>query len=623
MTRTSLPWGLVSLVAGALLWVAMGPLPPAPLSVDGEGGEPKMEGVPPSGSPRIFPALAAPPAAGGRPSVLLITIDTLRPDALGWVAGRNETPAIDGLAGEGFRFSGAVSQVPITLPSHTSILSGLYPPRHGVRDNGQMVAGSFPLLSERLRDAGYATAAFVSGYPLEARFGLDRGFSHYDDTLPEGQQGWVERRAEGTTKAALDWLAKQQEPFFAWVHFYDPHDPYDPPRVFWQPGPRGGYDGEVTYVDHWVGQLFAGAKSKAPAGLLTVLGADHGEGLGEHRENTHGYFVYDSTVLVPLLFHFPGRIAPGESKAPIRLVDIAPTVLELLGAKALGDVDGISWLKTLEGGNQEAPGAYVETQLPWRFFGWSPLEAWRRPDWKLIVAPRPELYRPDLDPHEAKNLYDEERRQAGRLAAELAEVKKRPTLASENAQDPEVTEKLRALGYVGAGGGQGAIPRGLPDPKDRIAERILLLEGEALLRAGKPADALALFEKVLAREPNDRYATLRSGIVLLGMGRLEEAVIRLQKAVKADPDRAEARYALADALTRSGQPARAAQEWMEVARLQPRRKEPWVNMAGTLLATGQKDKAAAALARALELDPELRKQLESDPKLAPLLPRRP
>jgi choline-sulfatase len=269
---------------------------------------------------------------------------------------------------------------------------------------------------------------------------------------------------------------------------------------------------------------------------------------------------------VPLLFHFPGRIAPGESKAPIRLVDIAPTVLELLGAKALGDVDGISWLKTLEGGNQEAPAAYVETQLPWRFFGWSPLEAWRRPDWKLIVAPRPELC---------------------------------------------------------AGGGQGAIPRGLPDPKDRIAERILLLEGEALLRAGKPADALALFEKVLAREPNDRYATLRSGIVLLGMGRLEEAVIRLQKAVKADPDRAEARYALADALTRSGQPARAAQEWMEVARLQPRRKEPWVNMAGTLLATGQKDKAAAALARALELDPELRKQLESDPKLAPLLPRRP
>ena len=570
----------------------------------------------------LAPPLSAAPAS--RASVLLITIDTLRPDALGWVAGRNETPAIDKLAGEGFRFPAAVSQVPITLPSHTSILSGLYPPRHGVRDNGQVVAGSFPLLSERLRDAGYATAAFVSGYPLEARFGLDRGFGHYDDQLPEGQQGWVERRAEGTTKAALDWLAKQKEPFFAWVHYYDPHDPYDPPRVFWKPGPRGAYDGEVTYVDHWVGQLVAAAAGKAPGGLLTVLGADHGEGLGEHQETTHGYFVYDSTVLVPLLFHLPGRLAPGESRAPIRLVDIAPTVLDLLGAPPLAGADGVSWRLTLEGGRQEAPAAYVETQLPWRFFGWSPLEAWRRPDWKLIVAPRPELYRPDADPREAKNLYDEERRRAGELAAELAEVKKRPALASESAQDPEVTEKLRALGYVGAGGGQGSvIPRGLPDPKDRIAERSLLLEGEALLRAGKPAEALALFDRVLAREPNDRYATLRSGITLLGMGRFKEAVDRLEKAVEADPDRAEARYALADALTRSGQPARAAQEWMEVARLQPRRKEPWVNMAGALLATGKKEQAAAALARALEIDPELRKQLEADPKLAPLLPRRP
>lgn len=574
------------------------------------------------GPPAAF-AAAAPTAPSARPGILLITVDTLRPDALGWVAGRNETPAIDRLAQEGFRFPAAVSQVPITLPSHTSIHSGLVPPRHGVRDNGQMVAGGFPLLAERLRDAGYATAAFVSGYPLEARFGLDRGFGHYDDTLPEGQQGWVERRAEATTRAALAWLAEPRPgPFFVWVHYYDPHDPYDPPRVYWKPGARGAYDGEVTYADHWIGRLLEGAAPRSSGGLLTVLGADHGEGLGEHQENTHGYFVYDSTMLVPLVFHFPGRLQPGESRAPIRLIDVAPTVLDLVGAGALADADGISWRPTLEGKSQEAPAAYLETQLPWRFFGWSPLEAWRQADWKLIVAPRPELYDLAADPGEKRSLYDSERRRARELAAALEDQKKKKALSSQSAQDAEVTEKLRALGYIGAGGGSGdTIPRGLPDPKDRVAERNLLQEGEALLRAGRPAEALKLFDQVLAREPNDRYATLRSGVTLLGLGRVAEAVKRLEKAVKADPDRAEARYALADALTRAGHPARASQEWMEVARLQPRRQEPWVNMAVTLLATGDRKRAAEALARALELDPGLRSRLEADPKLAPLLPK--
>lgn len=573
----------------------------------------------PAAAAPVAPAAAA--AAKAKPSILLITVDTLRPDALGWVAGRNETPAMDRLAGQGFRFPAAVSQVPITLPSHTSIHSGLVPPRHGVRDNGQMVAAGFPLLAERLRDDGWATAAFVSGYPLEARFGLDRGFGHYDDHLPEGRQGWVERRAEDTAKAALAWLAAHRgSPSFVWVHFYDPHEPYEPPRAFWKPGPRGAYDGEVTYTDHWIGQLVEGAAPLAAGGLLTVLGADHGEGLGEHQETTHGYFVYDSTLLVPLVFHFPGRIRPGESRAPIRLVDLAPTLLDLAGAPRLAEADGVSWLPTLEGGSQEAPAAYLETQLPWRFFGWSPLEGWRQGGFKLIVAPRPELYDLGADPGETKNLYDEERRRARELAAGLEAQKSRKALASAGAQDPEVTEKLRALGYIGAGGGQGdAIPRGLPDPKDRIAERNLLQEGEALLRAGRPAEALALFEKVLAREPNDRYATLRSGMTLLGLGRVAEAVARLEKAVAADPDRAEARYALADALTRAGQSARAAQEWMEVARLQPRRKEPWVNMAVALLATGEKGRAAEALKKALELDPGLRPTLEADPKLGPLL----
>ncbi len=575
-------------------------------------------------------AACGPPAAAAAapgPDVLLITVDTLRTDALGFVSGKNETPAIDALAREGFRFPRAISQVPITLPSHTSIHSGLLPPHHGVRDNGQQVAGAFPMLAEQLRAAGYRTAAFVSGYPLEKLFGLDRGFDLYDDHLPEGKQGWVERRAEDTTRAALAFLAKErpagaEQPLFLWVHYYDAHDPYDPPRLFWKPGPRGGYDGEVAYVDNQVGKLAAGFRAKAgAAGLLTVLTADHGEGLGEHRENTHGYFVYDSTMVVPAIFHFPGRLPPGESAAPFRLIDVAPTLLELAGAPPLAGADGMSWLATLRGGRQAAPPAYLETQLPWRFFGWSPLAAFRQDGFKLIVAPRPELYDLAADPHEEKNLYGQQRRKARELAAGLAKVEERPASGGAAVQDPEVTEKLRALGYIGAGAPAAArIPAGLPDPKDRIEERILLLEGESLLHAGRAADALAVFERVLARQPGDRYATLRSGMTLLSLGRLPEAVLRLDQAVAADPERAEARYALADALTRSGQARRAAQQWMEVLRLQPRRPEPWVNLAGVLAGLGQKKEAAAALARALELDPALRPRLAADSKLAPLLP---
>ena len=270
-------------------------------------------------------AKGAPPATKP-PSILLVTIDTLRPDAVGWVAGRNETPVFDRLAREGFRFRSAVAPVPLTLPSHASILTGLLPLRHGVHDNGQLLPQSFPTLASHLRAQGYRTAAFVSGYPLQRTFGLDRGFTTYDDTLPHGKEGWVERQAHETTAAALSWLKTARAPWFVWVHYYDPHDPYDPPRAFWRPGPRGAYDGEVAAVDNALGQLLQGLDALGAADRLTVVTADHGEGLGEHQEHTHGYFIYDSTLLVPLVFHRPGRIAPGEGD-PARLIDVAPTIL--------------------------------------------------------------------------------------------------------------------------------------------------------------------------------------------------------------------------------------------------------------------------------------------------------
>ncbi len=295
-------------------------------------------------------ALTAAPVAGAAPapSVVLITVDTLRPDALGWVAGRNATPEIDRLAAEGARFPGAISPVPLTLPAHASILTGLEPPRHGLRDNGQVLGPGLATLAEALNARGYRTGAFVSGYPLRALFGLDRGFERYDDGLPLKGQDFGDRPAAETTRAALEWLKGVEGPFFLWLHFYDPHDPYEPPAAFHRPGPRGAYDGEVAAVDAAVGQLRAGLARRGEP-LLTVLTADHGESLGEHGEDTHGFFVYDSTLRVPLVLHFPGRLTPAAPALAPRLVDVAPTVLDLLGLPPLTALDGRSLRPALEG----------------------------------------------------------------------------------------------------------------------------------------------------------------------------------------------------------------------------------------------------------------------------------
>jgi arylsulfatase A-like enzyme/Tfp pilus assembly protein PilF len=557
----------------------------------------------------ILSVSAAPPAPSvpskATPSILLVTIDTLRPDALGWVAGRNSTPAIDRMAREGLRFRTAVSPVPLTGPAHASLLTGLLPRRHGVRDNGQMLGPEIPTVAAQLRRRGYATAAFVSGYPLQRFLGLDRGFDVYDDTLPHGSEGWLERKAGETTDAALAWLRTARRPFFAWVHYYDPHDPYDPPRVFWKPGPRGAYDGEVAFVDDSVGRLREGLGALADGGdLLWILTADHGEGLGDHREKTHGYFVYDSTVAVPLVFRWPGRISPAERDLPVRLIDIAPTVVDLAGAPRLDGPDGISLVPLLEGQPQEVPAALIETRLPWIYFGWSPLKAVRDGRFKLIDAPRPELFDLQQDPGETSSLDARARPEANRLRQEMDRIERRPPAAASRTADPEILERLRALGYVGAGGGEAEPPENLPDPKDRIGDRDRLTEAEQLLRGGNAEAALRIFDDVLAREPENRAATLRSGVALLKLGRVDPAIQRLERSVRLDPARAEARFALGDALMRKGRFHDAAAQWAEMARLQPGRFEAWANLGTALLNDARQAEAAEALRRALALRPD-------------------
>lgn len=542
------------------------------------------------------------------PSVLLITLDTLRPDALGWVAGRNGTPALDRLASEGLRFSAAVAPAPLTFPSHAAMLTGVLPRRLGLRDNGQTLGSEPETLAGLLRARGYSSAAFVSGYPLSRSFGLDRGFDVYDDRFTAGEGENLERRAPETTKAALAWLASARAPWFVWVHYFDPHYPYEPPAAFARPGDRGAYDGEVAYADRAIGDLLAAAESAAGGPFLTVFAGDHGESLGEHGEGTHGFFVYDATVLVPLVFRFPGTVRPSESRAPARLIDLAPTVADLVGAPSFPRADGESLVRARDG---EMAAAYVETWQPWLSYGWAPLKALRSERWKLITAPRPELYDLSRDAGERSNLFDAERERARDLEAMRRRIEALPQAGTPGAAaDAEAVAKLRALGYVGAGGIAGEPPAsGLRDPKDAGKLRDILTHADGRLRRGDYRGAVKRFDDVLTEDPANRFALLRSGTALLAAGDVGRAVPRLSRAVEASPGQPEARAALADALVRSGRPGEAVPHAMEAARLQPRRAAAWADLGNALGLAKRVPEAVEALKRAVRLEP-------ANPKLA-------
>ena len=524
------------------------------------------------------------------PNILFITVDTLRPDALGWVAGRNATPAIDALAREGFRFPAAVAPVPLTFPSHAAIFTGVLPRRLGLRDNGQLLGAAPATLAERLKQRGYATAAFVSGYPLAAEFGLDRGFDHYDDRLVSTKDADPERPAAATTDAAIAWLRTARAPWFAWIHYYDPHSPYS-----------GGYHAEVAAVDAAIARLRAAAGT---GNALTVFAADHGESLGEHGEATHGFFVYDSTMLVPLIFHAPGRIEAGESRAAARLIDVAPTLLDLLEMPPLDGVDGVSLTATLRGQRQDVPPAYLETYQPWTSYGWSPLRAVRHEGWKWIASPRPELYDLGTDPAEGRNVFHADHGKARELERVRRAVASLPATTAPGSADPEALAKLRSLGYLGAGASASEPPAsGLRDPKDGARLRELLTAADVALRDGNPSAAVPLFDSVLRDDPENRFALLRSGTALLAAGEAAAAASRLERAVRLDPERAEARALLADALLQSGRSEAAVPHAMELVRLQPRGAANWVKLGTALGMSRRVPEAVAAFERAVALEP--------------------
>ena len=471
--------------------------------------------------PTLLLAAATAAAAPQRPSVLLVTLDTTRADHLGCYGAKEAaTPALDALAAEGARFPRALSPAPLTFPAHVSILSGRVPRRHGVRDNAMFRLGAdVPLLQEQLARHGYATAAVVSAAVLDRGLGLARGFSSYEDTGAREERG-----ADRTVDAAIARLAALAPPFFLWVHLYDPHAPYAPPEPFASRFSTRPYDGEIAFMDAQAGRLLAAARARAGP-LLVVAAGDHGESLGEHGEDGHGVFVYQATQRVPLIVAGPAIAAGAAPAGSVGLIDVAPTILDLLKLPPLAGADGRSLAAALTSGAPVASRDYeLESYFPLFSYGWAPLRGLVREDTKFIDAPRAEMYDLASDPRETKDLREPRAREAETLSRALFALIEGDT-PSPSGMDPGLAEQARriaSLGYVG--GSTPAEVGDVIDPKDGIAWIGALQEGRQAVRSKHPAAGTAGLERLLAKNPTNLPALMTLGACYQAAGRIDDAV---------------------------------------------------------------------------------------------------
>ncbi|UCG15434.1 MAG: sulfatase-like hydrolase/transferase [Phycisphaerales bacterium] len=456
--------------------------------------------------PVVLADVISPGAAAGY-NLLLITLDTTRPDHLSCYGYDNlDTPAIDSLLEHGVRFDDAVVSTPLTLPSHASLLTGLYPPAIGVRDNGTYrLAAEYTTLAELLRDHGYDTAAFIAAFVLDKRFGLDQGFDVYDfKTSDKGRKGTEtllnERGANDVTDSAIRWFKQRATtaatPFFAWVHYYDPHDPYEPPTIDQEQFQTiQAYDAEIAFVDlHLKRLLNTIDELNVRDRTLIVLASDHGESLTEHDETYHRIFIYDATIQAALILSCPTLFdrAYRVDDRVVTLVDILPTTLDLLGIDRPADTDGRSLL-TAHADPDRA--VYIESYYPRERLGCSELVGLRRHADKYIHAPTPEYYDLRKDPKELRNRYEPDSPQLAILEQQLDELRRRwdrsgSALAGAATMTPQEEARLRSLGYVGTTDITDA--RSWPDPKDQIGVINQLYEVHSLISGGQYTEALAL-----------------------------------------------------------------------------------------------------------------------------------
>jgi arylsulfatase A-like enzyme/Tfp pilus assembly protein PilF len=548
-----------------------------------------------SGPAAIAPALIV----TGRP-IVLITIDTLRADRLGsYGSTRGLTPALDRFAQGAVRFTAAVTQVPITLPAHATMLTGLHPARHGVRTNdGFRLAADAPTIAEALRGRGYATAAFIGGYPLQASSGLSRGFDRYDDEFLRNA-GAVERPADAVVDSALGWIDQHRsQPFFGWLHLFDPHSPYAPPAPFAAAHAGAPYDGEIAYTDAAIGRFFDRLRQlDAFARATVIVVADHGESLGEHGERTHGTFLYDATVRVPLLVKPPDSTNSRVVDVPVETADLAPTIGALAGA-TFGSVDGRSLLPLIDGaaGDPDRP-AYAESYYQNVLLGWSPLRAVRTGRWKFIEAPRPELYDLRNDPGEQRNrIADREALASGLQRTLLAAPAAIPTDRA-SALAGEAADRLRSLGYVS--GSTVATPATLlVDPKDRVEVWAAIEEGIDHV-ARDPVAAQQAFARALRLDAGNGLAMKYLADVGFRAGRQREARDGYRRALAAGFRHPDVYVNLASIAEREGRPAEARAALGEAVKMAASDGDAW-NRLGLLEAQrGATDAARHAFTSAI------------------------
>jgi arylsulfatase A-like enzyme len=538
------------------------------------------------------------PAHAGA-DVLLITIDTLRADAVGFAGNtRVETPALDRLAAAGRVFDDAHAHNVVTLPSHTNILTGLYPYQHGVRENsGFVLAARVPTLATLLKRAGYATGAFVAAFPLDSRFGLNQGFDVYDESFPRGSDPaefvMAERRGDQVVAAARAWWSAQRgKRRFLWVHLYDPHAAYDPPEPFASRYRDNLYLGEVAATDSFLAPLLSPfLEGKEPPALVIVT-ADHGEALGDHGELTHGLFAYESTLKVPLVVWGAG-VAPGRDGRPARHVDIVPTVLAYLRLRAPAELPG----RSLLAGPGSLPESYFEALSTSLNRGWAPLRGLLRARKKLIDLPLPELYDLAADPKEERNLYAEDRRTARALRDALPRESVWPP--PKGAVSAEEEARLRSLGYSAGSVPAKSIYTAADDPKTLIGVDRKLHEAVDAYSRRRYEEAAALARQAIAERPDLAEAYEHLALALRQLERHGEAIAALQSALQRGVDRESLRRQLGLALSEVGR-AHEAVAVLEPLASSPGADADTLNAFGIALSdAGRHGDAVAVLQRAI------------------------
>ncbi|MGA1869788.1 MAG: tetratricopeptide repeat protein [bacterium] len=552
---------------------------------------------------------------GNKPNVLLITIDTLRADHLGCYGyDQVKTPNIDSLAEGGILFQRAFTPVPVTLPSHASILTGVYPPFHGVRNNGTFILDKQSItLAEILKDEGYQSAAVTGAYVLDSRFGLDQGFDYYDDEIDRKKEDinqlYVERKAEEVSQAAIKWLGQKSDaPFFLWVHYFDPHATYIPPSPFMMEYAGHPYDGEIAYTDEQIGVLLQYLRSRGELeNTLVILTADHGESLGEHGEETHAIFLYDATLHIPLIFHYPHAFPqPKEISQLVRTIDILPSVLDVLQMKIPSDVQGenlTAFISHPESAQDKI--LYCETHYPALNHGWSPLEGIRTSEWKYIQAPSPELYNLTEDAKETANLITSHPREVEKIREEFLSLKKHVSLngiqwSRGGPLDERERQKLMSLGYIWTTAPEHDNEQA-PDPKDMVGTLIHLNRAISFYTLKEYGKAEAELKIILAQNPLDIFARFSLASIYMQGGKLEEALTEYEMVASKDQNFMDIHNHMGALYERMDQDEKALKEYNMAVSLNPSFAEAYNNRGALYMKLNNSAKARDDFLQAISL----------------------